>query len=122
MHRLVNILPIHCVRGLKAFNNLTTESTSGAHIRNLDQAKPDLDFAYTPVGWPSGQEATLSLLTLWSQPYRACSSLGGLWVGMGVGVGLIALSPITFPMAVGVAAGRYMYHPPPQLYTEYTRR
>ena len=27
---------------------LTTESTFGAHIRNLDQAKPDLDFAYTP--------------------------------------------------------------------------
>ena len=31
------------------------------HIRNLDQAKPGLDFAYTPVGWHS-------------QPYRACSN------------------------------------------------
>jgi hypothetical protein len=44
---------------------LTTENTFGVHIRNLDQAKPDLDFAYTPVGWHS-------------QPYWACSSLATL--------------------------------------------
>lgn len=50
-------------------------------------------------------------------------SLCGLWVGMGVGVGLIALSPITFPMAVGVAAGRYLYPPTPHpVYTEHARR
>ena len=51
-------------------------------------------------------------------------SFGGLWVGMGVGVGLIALSPITFPMAVGVGVGRYLYPqtPPPQPYTEHARR
>jgi hypothetical protein len=52
-------------------------------------------------------------------------SLGGLWVGAGCGVGMIALSPITFPMAVGVAAGRYMYPPTPHTvytYTEHERR
>jgi hypothetical protein len=51
-------------------------------------------------------------------------SFGGLWVGAGVGVGLIALCPITFPMAVGVAAGRYMYPPTPPApsYTEHARR
>ena len=51
-------------------------------------------------------------------------SLGGLWAGAVCGVGLIALSPITFPMAVGVGVGRYLYPPtpPPQLYTEHARR
>ena len=55
---------VHMGKGAESLQQLlTTESTFGAHIRNLDQAKPDLDFAYTPVGWHS-------------QPYRACSSLG----------------------------------------------
>ena len=51
-------------------------------------------------------------------------SLCGLWVGAVCGVGLIALSPITFPMVAGVGVGRYLYPPtpPPQLYTEHARR